>query len=196
MFLSPCGDPKRGQTPEQTANFYAFTVARAVKKYGVSFHGGIQMGKHLHNNIITDRLGNRPNFKKSVHGNLARGISARFGRFDGLRSSGGSCDTVTPSDDDTLEDFAYCDCNAMTSGLVKPELPSIRNSPPYAQSQRPFATCVVIAANTSLLGGSTSSYSDFGSRSVARLSTTHLGNAVSGHPGWSPSSATESSRAT
>ncbi|MBV1856899.1 MAG: hypothetical protein KUG77_00710 [Nannocystaceae bacterium] len=118
MFLSPFGDPKKGHTPEQTANYYGYTVARAVRKYGVSFHGGIQMGNHHHQNI-TDRLGNRPNYKNSVHGNLARGINARFGRFDGLWSSGGSCDTVTPSDDDTLKDLAYSDCNPTTAGLVK-----------------------------------------------------------------------------
>jgi len=118
LFLSPYGDPKKGHTPEQTANFYGFTIARAVRKYRVSFHGAVQMGNH-HHNTITDRLGNRPNYKNSVHGNLARGINARFGRFDGLWSSGGSCDTVTPSDDNTLKDLAYNDCNPTTTGLVK-----------------------------------------------------------------------------
>ena len=118
FFLTPCGDPRKGHTAEETANFYGFIVARAVKNYGVSFHGAIQMGDHHHINI-TDRLGNRPNFKNSVHSNLAKGLNARFGRFDSVWSGGGSCDTVTPSDDGTLEDLAYTDCNAQCAGLVK-----------------------------------------------------------------------------
>ncbi len=118
FFLSAFGDPRKGHTPEQTSNFYGYTVARAVKKYGALFHGGVQMGDHHHNNI-TDRLGNRPDYKNSVHGNLARGLNARFGRFDSVWSGGGSCDTVTPSDDETLEDMAYSDCNPQRAGLVK-----------------------------------------------------------------------------
>ena len=118
FFLSAFGDPRKGHTPEETSNFYGYTVARAVKKYGALFHGGVQMGDHHHNNI-TDRLGNRPGYKNSVHGNLARGLNARFGRFDSVWSGGGSCDTVTPSDDKTLEDMAYSDCNPQRAGLVK-----------------------------------------------------------------------------
>jgi len=45
MFLSLNGDPTTGHTPEQMANSCGYTVAHAVKKYGVSFHGGVQMGR-------------------------------------------------------------------------------------------------------------------------------------------------------
>ena len=118
FFLSPFGDPRKGHTPAETANFYGYTLARAVLKYGVELHAGIQMGNHQHTSI-TDRLGNRPNFKNSIHGNLARGLNARFGRFDSVWSGEGSCDTVAPADDETLSDLAYADCNPVTSGLVK-----------------------------------------------------------------------------
>lgn len=118
LFLSPYGDPRKGHTAEETENFYGYTMARAVLKYGVEFHAATQMGNH-HHASVTDRLGNRPNFKNSVHGNLARGLNARFGRFDSVWSGGGSCDTVAPTDDETLEDLAYTDCNPVTSGLVK-----------------------------------------------------------------------------
>ncbi|MEM6292791.1 MAG: hypothetical protein AAGA54_16070 [Myxococcota bacterium] len=118
MFLSPFGDPRRGHTAGETENFYGYTMARAVLKYGVELHAATQMGNH-HHTSVTDRFGNRPNFKNSVHGNLARGLNARFGRFDSVWSGGGSCDTVTPADDATLEDLAYADCNPVTSGLVK-----------------------------------------------------------------------------
>ena len=84
----------------------------------MDFHGGTQMGNHHHNNV-TDTLGLRPNYKNSMHGNLARGLNARYGRFDSVWSGGGSCDTVTPSDDETLEDLAYTDCNPVTAGIVK-----------------------------------------------------------------------------
>ncbi|MBL4684575.1 MAG: hypothetical protein JKY37_08310 [Nannocystaceae bacterium] len=118
LFLTPCGAPEKGHSFEDTKNFYGYTIARAVLKYGVGFHAATQMGNHHHLNI-TDHRGNRPNFKNSVHGNLARGFNARFGRFDSFWSGGGSCDTVTPTDDETLEDLAYTDCNPVAAGLLK-----------------------------------------------------------------------------
>ena len=118
MFLSPFGDPRKGHTAEQTKNFFGYTLARAVHKYGVELHAGSQMGNHLHLSI-TDVLANRPNFKNSLHSNLARGLNARFGRFDSVWSGNGSCDTVAPSDHEALDDLAYSDCNPVTSGLVK-----------------------------------------------------------------------------
>ncbi|MFN3186649.1 MAG: hypothetical protein ACE37F_31905 [Nannocystaceae bacterium] len=81
-------------------------------------HSATQMGNH-HHTSITDVHGNRPNFKNSLHGNLARGLNARFGRFDSVWSGAGSCDTVAPSDHESLDDLAYADCNPVTSGLVK-----------------------------------------------------------------------------
>ena len=118
MFLSPFGDPRKGHSADQTENFYGYTLARAVLKYGVQFHAACQMGNH-HHLSVTDVLGNRPNFKNSVHSNLARGFNARFGRFDSVWSGEGSCDTVSPSDIESLDDLAYADCNPVTSGLVK-----------------------------------------------------------------------------
>ncbi len=118
LFLSPFGDPRKGHTAEQTKNFYGYTLARAVFKYGALAHAACQMGNH-HHLSITDVLGNRPNFKNSMHGNLARGLNARFGRFDSVWSGDGSCDTVAPTDLETLDDLAYTDCNPVTSGLVK-----------------------------------------------------------------------------
>lgn len=118
LFLSPFGDPRKGHTPEEMENFFGYTMARAVLKYGVDMHAGMQMGNHLHTSI-TDVLGNRPNFKNSVHSNLARGLNARFGRFDSVWNGNGSCDTVAPSDEQSLEDLAYADCNPVTAGLLK-----------------------------------------------------------------------------
>jgi hypothetical protein len=76
------------------------------------------MGDHHHCDA-TDVLGNRPDFKNSIHSNLARGLNAKLGRFDAVWSGGRSCDTVTPTDDETLNDLAYTDANPVTAGLVK-----------------------------------------------------------------------------
>ena len=76
------------------------------------------MLNHLHVSI-TDVLGKRPGFKDSLDANLARGLNAQFGWFDTVGSGGGSCDTVTPGDDELLDDLAYAECNPVTSGLVK-----------------------------------------------------------------------------
>lgn len=119
MFLTPSGDPDNDHhTPESTANFYGYTIARAQLIYGFAFHGAVCLGNHHHLNA-TDRHRNRPYFKNSIHSNLARGFNARFARFDSFWSGGGSCDTVTPTDDDTLKDLAYTDVNPVTAGLVK-----------------------------------------------------------------------------
>lgn len=118
MFMSPFGDPAKGHTAEATANFYGYSVARSRRLYGFAFHGACQMGNHHHLNV-TDRLANRPYFKNSIHSVLARGFNARFARFDSFWSGGGSCDTVTPSDEQTLKDLAYGDINPVAAGLVK-----------------------------------------------------------------------------
>lgn len=118
MFLHPFGDRRKAHTAKQMVQFYGYTTARAVLKYKVLFHGAEQMGDHHHQDI-TDKLGNRPNYKNSVHTNLAKGINARLGRFDALWSPGGSCDTETQSDEETLYDLAYTDVNAVEAGLVK-----------------------------------------------------------------------------
>lgn len=75
MFLATGGDA------EELRNFYGYTVGRALLKYNHELHAGCQMGDHHHTDT-TDVDGNRPNFKNSVHGNLARGLNARRGRFD------------------------------------------------------------------------------------------------------------------
>ncbi|MBL4687390.1 MAG: hypothetical protein JKY37_22530 [Nannocystaceae bacterium] len=117
-MLTPAGEPGKGYTGAAITAFYAYTLARALLKYGADLHAGVQMGNHLHNDI-TDRLANRPNFKNSVHSNLARGINARRGRNDSLFAGGGSCDTLTPADEQTLNDLAYTDTNPVVAGLVK-----------------------------------------------------------------------------
>jgi len=118
LFLNPHGNPKKGHTAEEICNFYGYATARAIKKYGVLFHGACAMGNHHHQDL-TDVLGNRPNYKMSVHGVMARGTNAHLGRFDSLWSGGGSCDTETPTDEKTLRDLAYTDTNPVKDGLVK-----------------------------------------------------------------------------
>ncbi len=119
MFMTPFGDSNNPEhTAESTRNFYGYTLARAQLIYGFEFHAATQMGNHHHLDT-TDRRGNRPNYKDSIHSVLARGFNARFGRFDAFWSGGGSCDTVTPTDDKTLTDLAYTDINAVSAGLVK-----------------------------------------------------------------------------
>ena len=118
MYLTPFGDPRRGHTAEETANFCGYTFARAQRLYGFKFHAATVMGNHHHLDA-TDVRGNRPYFKNSIHSVMARGFNARFGRFDSMWSGGGSCDTVTPSDDQALEGIAYTDVNAVSAGLVK-----------------------------------------------------------------------------
>jgi hypothetical protein len=118
LFLNPHGDPRRGHTAEEVANFYGYTTARAILKYGPLFHGACAMGNHHHQDI-TDVRGVRPNFKNSVHSCMARGINCYLGRFDSYWSHDRSCDTVSDTDEETLEDLAYTDCNPVQAGLVK-----------------------------------------------------------------------------
>lgn len=118
LFLTPAGDPSKGLTHKELENFYGYTLGRACLKYGLEFNGACQMGDHHHSDVH-DVEGTLPNFKNSVHTNLAKGINAKLGRFDSLWGCGGSCDTVSPTDDATLEDLVYTDTNAVKAGLVK-----------------------------------------------------------------------------
>lgn len=118
LFLSPVGDAKKGYSAEEIVNFCGYTLGRALLKYHVDLHAAVAMGNHSHFDV-THRLGNLPLFKNSIHSNLARGINARRGRSDALWSGGGSCDTVTPTDEETLNDLAYTDTNPVAAGLVK-----------------------------------------------------------------------------
>lgn len=118
LFLAPVGDPRKGYAAREIADFFGYTLGRALLKYGVDLHAAVSLGNHHHCDM-TDRLANRPRFKNSLHSNLARGINARRGRSDSVWSGGGSCDTLTPSDDETLNDLAYTDTNAVAAGLVK-----------------------------------------------------------------------------
>ena len=122
LFLSPYGRLQKGQNPEAAAeamrNFVGYAFGRAQLMYGFDFHAGVVMGDHPHYDT-TDRLANRPRYKNSIHSSLARGVNAKLGRFDSLFAPGGSCDTTTPTDEETLMDLAYTDTNPVKAGLVK-----------------------------------------------------------------------------
>ena len=122
FFLTPYGPPRDGMSLDECAeelrNFVGYTFARAQLKYGFAFHAGNAMGNHPHYDT-TDRDGNRPRYKNSIHSSLARGINAKLGRFDSFFEGGGSCDTITDSDEQTLLDLAYTDINPVAAGLVK-----------------------------------------------------------------------------
>lgn len=112
LFLST------GAETEKIRNFYGYALGLSLQRYGVAFHAGNQMGNHHHSDV-TDTQGNLPNFKMSLHANLARGLNARRGRFERFWSGGGSCDTCQPTDDEMLEDLAYTETNPVEAGLVK-----------------------------------------------------------------------------
>ena len=79
MYLSAYGDPKKGHTAEETANFYGFTIARAVKKYGVSFHGGIRPPKTPTQGCFCGGTAGGPMANRMAHGRarLRRALPAR-----------------------------------------------------------------------------------------------------------------------
>lgn len=122
FYLTPYGRPRDGMTDEERAselrNFIGYAIGRAQLKYGFDFHGCVVMGNHPHLDT-TDRRGNRPRYKNSIHSTIARGFNARLGRFDSMFVSGGSCDTITDGDEETLRDLAYTDTNPVQAGLVK-----------------------------------------------------------------------------
>lgn len=112
MFLAP------GPDPEEMENFFGYLLGVALERYNMQFHAGCQMGNHYHVDV-TDVDGERVGFKTSFHGNLARGLNARRGRFDTFWEAGGSCDTCQPTDDESVEDLAYTEANPVEAGLVR-----------------------------------------------------------------------------
>lgn len=101
---------------------YGFLLGVALLKYGMLFHGGIQMGNHHHLDL-TDVKGQRPDFKAYFHGFLARALNSIRGRTGDFWESGGSCDTIRDNDEESFFDILYTDTNAVSAGLVRwPEL--------------------------------------------------------------------------
>jgi hypothetical protein len=107
-----------GQEPEEIVNYYGYTLGLSLRDYRVDLHAATQMGNHHHVDV-TDVHGTRVGFKNSLHGNLARGLNARRGRFENFWATGGSCDTCEPTDEESLDGLAYTDANAVISGLVR-----------------------------------------------------------------------------
>jgi hypothetical protein len=107
-----------GHDADELRNFYGYTLGLALERYDTLFHAGNQMGNHHHLDT-TDQRGNLPAFKDSLHGNLARGLNAKRGRFDKFWSADRPCDTCQPTDEESLEDLAYTEANPVVAGLVK-----------------------------------------------------------------------------
>jgi hypothetical protein len=107
-----------GKTPKLIRELYGYLLGVALRKYGLLFHGGIQMGNHHHLDL-TDVRAKRPRFKAFFHSFLARSLNSLRGRTGDFWESGGSCDTVRDNDEESIEDLVYTDTNAVSAGLVK-----------------------------------------------------------------------------
>ncbi|MCR9159378.1 MAG: hypothetical protein ACE37F_08325 [Nannocystaceae bacterium] len=112
MFLAT------GTEPELIRELYGYLLGLALRKYGLLFHGGNQMGNHHHLDL-TDVRGQRPLFKAYFHGFLARALNSLRGRTGNFWESGGSCDTVRDNDEEYLADLVYTDTNPVSAGLVR-----------------------------------------------------------------------------
>jgi hypothetical protein len=107
-----------GEEPELIRELYGYLLGLALLKYGLLFHGGIQMGNHQHLDL-TDVKARRPHFKAYFHGFLARALNSIRGRTGDFWESGGSCDTIRDNDEESVMDLVYTDTNAVSAGLVK-----------------------------------------------------------------------------
>ena len=105
-------------SPEEIVNFFGYALGLSLERYNMPFLAGCQLFSHYHLDTI-DVHAERPNFKCSLNGNVARALNAKRGRFDTFWKGGGSCDTVQSSDEETLNDIVYTEVNPVEAGLVK-----------------------------------------------------------------------------
>ena len=112
FFLTP------GPKPQSLINFIGYCLAYTADMYGIEIHAAVMMSNHYHIDI-TDPHGHLAEWKQLFNSLLARGLNNLRGRFDSFWSGDGPCDTLRPSDEDTLGDLVYTLTNPVKAGLVK-----------------------------------------------------------------------------
>jgi len=104
-----------------TTHILAYCLAVALEKTGMVLHAACFMSNH-HHLVVSDPLGELPNFLRELHRLTAKAMNALQGQWENLWSAE-PCSAVRLADDqDVIDKIAYVAANPVAAGLVeKPE---------------------------------------------------------------------------
>ena len=100
-----------------TCQILEYCLAYCAAKYGIELHEFVVMSNHYHL-VVSDPLGNRPDFFRDLNKLVSSAINCRFGQFENLFEPG-SYNAVRLLETSDLEDkCVYTLANPTEAGLV------------------------------------------------------------------------------
>jgi putative transposase len=105
--------------PSPTTNaIFAYCLALALRKTGVTLHAGCVMSDH-HHLVVTDVRGVLPDFLRELHRSTAKAINASQGQWENLWSAEQTSVVRLATDQDIIAKIAYVVTNPVQVGLVE-----------------------------------------------------------------------------
>ncbi|MEI8255456.1 MAG: hypothetical protein WCJ30_07245 [Deltaproteobacteria bacterium] len=102
---------------DETNQIVLYALAYAALVTGVPVHAFVAMSNHIHV-VVTDRLGNLPQFLHLLNRHIACCMNASLGRTENFWSSNPPSVVALETDDDVLDRIAYVIANPTAAGLV------------------------------------------------------------------------------
>ncbi len=95
-----------------------YVLAIAADRYGVLIHAACFMSNHFHL-VVTDVLGNLPEFTRILDGIIAKALNSLYGRWENLWAPSSYSAVLLESPEDIIEKVAYTLANPASAGLVE-----------------------------------------------------------------------------
>ena len=119
MITRRCSEQRFFLRPDdETTRIVTYILARALRRYGVELHAVVVMSNHIHL-VVTDVLGNLPEFLRYLDSQIARAMNRKLGRREAFWDNQ-RCNWVKlRAAEDVLKAIAYVHANPVKAGLTK-----------------------------------------------------------------------------
>ena len=106
---------------DETTEILAYCLGLATEKTGILLHAVCFMSNH-HHMVVTDPLGQLPDFLRELHRLTAKAMNAAQGQWENLWSAEPCSAVLLADDEDIIDKIAYVAVNPVAAGLVsRPE---------------------------------------------------------------------------
>jgi REP element-mobilizing transposase RayT len=95
-----------------------YVLAIAAERYSVLIHAACFMSNHFHL-VVTDVLGNLPEFTRILDGIVAKALNSLYGRWENLWAPSSYSAVLLETPEDIIEKVAYTLANPASAGLVE-----------------------------------------------------------------------------
>jgi REP element-mobilizing transposase RayT len=109
---------------------FEYVLAVKAKEYGILLHAYCVLSNHWHC-VLTDPLGQLPEFQRDLGSTVARALNAALGRWESFWAPGSYSAVALQTADDVLDKMAYVLANPVAAGLVRrgSEWPGLWSAP-------------------------------------------------------------------